>query len=440
MFDGRPEADTAFLYELARDSRTSDLVAYLRRGSSPVVRRRAAEMLGDFAERGFEDDRDVEEVVRALIEAVREDDDDSVRARAIDALYRHGPETLERLVHEMGEFETGVDDGGDEGTDTPPERATTRLLEEWLDADYPEFRMVAATALGRIGGTGSLSALVAATTDPSPRVRARAVQSCGMIGHEGCIGPLRKRLDDPSVRVREKAVRALGAIGSEAALEPLTRVARADEESLRRAAIEELGQFGSLDPVDALIRALADDTAPVQRAAVLSLVELVTDASSDREPTVRDAVATRLSNADTLAVVPQMIDMLDEGRRATVRRNAAWLLGCVADSEDPDDDRRDAVYDCLIDALGDPDDRTARLAAASLVDLESDHLERRLQILVHDESVPEEVTERAETVLDAIGGSLSGEVVTNAVDYTYVRDPSDYTADHGADDATDPEP
>jgi len=432
MADDRSEADTAFLYELARESNTTELVAYLRRGSSPVVRRRAAEMLGDFAAATERTDGDTQEVIRALIQAVQDDDDRSVRARAIDALYRHGPDTLERLVRELGEFDIEDDSG------VTAEQATTRLLEEWLDADYPEFRMVAATALGRLGGKRSLSPLVSATTDSSPRVRARAVQSCGQIGDKRCIGPLRRRLDDDRPRVRKEAVRALGSIGGEAALRSIAPVVQADEESLRRIAIEELGQFGTLEPVDVLVRALVDDTAPVQRAAILSLVQLFIDAPADQRQEVRAAVADRLSDADTLTVVSHVIDMLDESRRTEVRHNAAWLLGRVADVDDPDEDRRETVYDCLIDALGDPDDRTAQLAADSLVELESEKLERRLQILVHDEGVPSDVAERAAAVLDAVGGSLSGEVVTNAVDYTYVRDPSDYTASHDRDDA-DPE-
>ncbi|MFB6102211.1 MAG: HEAT repeat domain-containing protein [Haloplanus sp.] len=421
MVERQPETDTAFLYELARDSKTTELVAYLRRGSTPVVRRRAAEILGDFAENPAPET--TEEIVRALVDAVREDDDDSVRARAIDALYRHGEDTLEHLVREMGGFD--VDDTSD--------RTLSRLLEDWLTAEYPEFRMVAATALGRVGDERSLPALVRATTDEDPRVRARAVQSCGWIGHERCLEPLRERLDDPRHLVREKAVRALGSIGSEAALRSLVPVARDDDESIRRAAVEELGQFGSLDPVVVLVRALKEDTDSVQRAAVLSLVQLFVDAPPERSRRIRDAIAEQLSNADTRSVVPHTIDMVSESQRDVVRRNAVWLLGHVTDA-DTDDDRRDAVYDCLLDALDDGDERTARLAVASLTELGSDELERRLQILIKDADVPEEVAERAETVLDGIGGSLPDEVVTNAVDYTYVRDPADYTRSHREDD------
>jgi len=421
--------DTTFLYELARDSRTTELVAHLRRSSNPVVRRRAAELLGDLSEHPNRDA--TEEAVRALVEAVQNDDDENVRARAIDALYRHGEDSFERLVRELSEAGDGADAAGE--SDAMSERAMARRLEDWLTADLPEFRMVAATALGQVGGDDSLAALVAATTDPDRRVRARAVESCGLIGHERCLEPLRARLDDPTDLVRERAVRALGAIGGEDALRSLVPIARDDDESLRRIAVEELGQFGSLDPVVVLVRALTDDTDAVQRAALLSLVELFVDAPPERTQRVRNAVADQLSSADTRAVVPHAIDMASESRRTAVRHNAVWLLGYVADAE-VDDDQRDAVYDCLIEALGASDDRTARLAVASLTELGSDELERRLQILVDDADTPTDVIDRAEAVLEGIGASLSADVVTNAVDYTYVRDPEDYTRRHRGDD------
>lgn len=413
--------DTTFLYELARDSRTTELVAHLRRSSNPVVRRRAAELLGDLDEHP---DRDAtEEVVRALVEAVRNDNNDSVRARAIDALYRQGEDSFERLVRELSAADA----------DTMSDREMSRRLDDWLTADLPELRMVAATALGRIGDDDSLAALVAATTDSDPRVRARAVESCGLLGHERCLDPLRARLDDPIGLVRERAVRALGEIGSEDALRSLVPIARDGDESLRRIAVEELGQFGSLDPVVVLIRALTDDTDAVQRAALLSLVELFVDAPSERTQHVRDAVAEQIASADTSAVVPHALDMASKSRRTAVRQNAVWLLGHVADA-DIDDDQRDAVYDCLIDAFGASDDRTARLAVDSLVELGSDELERRLRILVDDADAPADVIDRAEAVLEGIGSSPSADVVTNAVDYTYVRDPEDYTKRHRGDD------
>jgi HEAT repeat protein len=418
MIDG-PGRDTAFLYELARESRTSELVAYLKRGNSPLIRRRAAELLGDLADASG-DDAD-EEVVQALIGTVTGDDDDSVRARAIDALFRYGQESLERLVAEMGEFE-----GGEAGG-----RPTARAFEQWLESDYPEFRMVAASALGRIGDPQALPALVAVLTDSNVRVRTRAVRACGRIGDPRCVPALHDRLDDPDRAVRQAAVTALGSIGTREALSALVPVVRVDEEPLRRAAVEELGQFGSLEPVVVLLRAIADDTESVKRAAMFSLIQLFVEAPSGESQQVRETVAEQLSHAETGTVVPHLVDVLTESQRAPVRRNAAWLLGRVSD---PEDEYRDEVYSALIDTLDAPDETTAGLAADSLAELGSDELERRLHVFLETDAATEAAAERAERVLEDIGGDLSREVVTNAVDYTYVREPADYTAQKRADD------
>lgn len=119
MFDDGPERDTAFLYELARESATTELVAHLRRGETPLVRRRAAETLGDLSNDSTHEPED--EVIRALIRAVVEDDDDSVRARAIDALYRYEEGSFDRLVREITGFDAG----------DAPDWATARVLERW---------------------------------------------------------------------------------------------------------------------------------------------------------------------------------------------------------------------------------------------------------------------------------------------------------------------
>jgi HEAT repeat protein len=429
MFGRRPDEDTPFLYQLAREARRSELVAYLKRGSSPVVRRRAAELLGDLADTDAGSGGD-EEVVQALVAAVTEEDDDSVRARAIDALFRYGQDSLERLVDEMGASDTvpGVagSDAGPGRTDSGDDRTVAGTFEAWLDADYPEFRMVAATALGRIGGEEVLPAVVGALTDSNARVRERAVRACGRIGDPRSVPALRERLDDPDRSVRRATIDALGSIGTREALSALVPVVRVDEESLRRAAVEELGQYGTLDPVVVLLRAIEDDTPAVKRAATFSLIRLFVDAPDEERREVRDVVARQLSAADTGAVVPPLIDVLTESGRAPVRRNAAWLLGRVAEG-DPDSDRRDEVYDCLIGTLDAPDETTAEMAADSLARLGSSELERRLHVFAETSEASDDAVERARAVIEQIGGDLSREVVTNAVDYTYVREPADYT-------------
>jgi HEAT repeat protein len=299
---------------------------------------------------------------------------------------------------------------------------TSRTLISWLDAEHPEFRMVAAATLGQIGNERAVRPLLDALTDSSPRVRERAARSCGQLGDRRTVPALIERLDDPELMVRRAAANALGAIGTERALKALVPVARADDKELRRIAVEELGQLGSLEPVVVLLRALTDDSDSVQRTALLSLIQLFVEAPPDQSQEIRDAVADQLERLESEAIVPTLLDVLDESNRLPVRRNGAWLLGRVTGSADT---HRDEVYDCLIDLLSDPDEMTADLAAASLTDLGDEDIERRLLILANNASTSAEVAERAERILDDLGGRR--ELVENSVDYKYVTDPADYT-------------
>jgi HEAT repeat protein len=411
MYDRAPGFDDSFLYELARDNETTELVAHMKHGERPAVRRRAAELLGDFADVSRQVDQ--EEITRELITVVLEADDESVRARAIDSLYRHGREQLERLVTRMADFDASE----------TPDWMTARQLVEWLDAEYPEFRMVAATALGEFGDEHAVSHLVDAFDDLDPRVRERAVEACGSLGDERAIDALAGRLDDREPRVRRAAANALAAISTEQALEALIPAARADDEQVRQIAVSKLGQFGSTKPLVVLVRALEDRSETVRRAAILSLVELVA-ASEESDDKLYRVVTEQLREADSADLIPQLIDILEVSARPLIRRHVVWLLGRVVDPEE-DVDHLETVHGALLDVLD--DEHLGDLAAESLVRLDSEQLEKRLRIFVQGEEGSTEANDRAEEVLEEIGSNGPSEVVRNSVDYTYVREPADYT-------------
>lgn len=403
------DPDNSFLYELARDGRTAELVAHMKRAQRPVVRRRAAEILGDFADVSRPVDRD--EIVRELITVTLEENDDSVRARAIDSLLRHGREPLERLVTTMADFDASE----------TPDWVTSRQLVEWLDDDYPEFRVVAAAALGELGDEHAVSHLVTAFDDLDPRVRERAVRACGAIGDERATGPIADRLDDSDPRVQRAAANALATIGTERALSFLIPAARADDEVVRRLAVSELGRFESVEPLPVLGRALADSDERVRRAAVLSHIELLAG-DVDSTGAVQRAVIDQLRQADSAVLIPQLVDILTESSRTTVRRHVVRVLGRTVD---PESERIEPVHEALLEVLGEAD--LGPLAGASLVRLESEELEHRIRIFTQSEEGSPEAIERAEAVLEEIGTVGPSEVVRNAVDYTYVEEPADYT-------------
>lgn len=409
--DREPEADVLSLYELVRDGRTEPLVRYLEHSESPQTRATAAERLGDFADISRGGDKT--EIVRALITAVLEDDHETVRARAVDSLDRHGPEAVDRLITEMADFDAGQS----------PDWLTSKKLVEWLDSDHVEFQLVAASALGRVGDEHAVPHLVEAFADLDPRVRERAVSACGRIGDPRAVDALAGRLGDSERRVQQAAAAALATIGTTAALERLVPAARADDKRVRYIAVSELSRFGTAKPLSVLVEALEDVSEDVRHAATLSLIELiVADTAADSE--VRRGVTDKMRAVDDAELVPRLLDILADTARVEVRRVVVWLLGRVVDSDAED---VDAVHEALLGYLDAAEEGLADRAESSLAELESEALENRLLTFVRQNEGSGAARARAEALLEEIEIEHVDEELRSSVDYTYVRDPADYT-------------
>ena len=171
-----------------------------------------------------------------------------------------------------------------------------------------------------------------------------------------------------------------------------------------------------------MVRALEDDADAVRRGAVLSLIELLTVGDDELRHTVRE----QFQRADPPELVSQLVEIGTESARPAVWTDVAWLLGYVAD---PDDDAFEPVVETLLSGLDD-EARVSDRAAESLVRLGADAVGSRLQIFVRDGSASETAIERAHAVLDELGVGENSEAVSNAVEYTYVREPADYTDTH----------
>lgn len=374
------------LYRLEREGNVDELAEVLRHSDSDSVRRRAAEIIGDLA---ADRDPDLDEhVVEVLVTASASDDDESVRAAAIEALDRYGPPALERLVTEVTDHTTG------------PAQApgSKRAFLDVVDAEEPELRMAAVTGLGHVGDPSVTPKLVERLDDEAPRVRRRAATACGRIGDPSAVPALRARFGDTDAAVRRTAGEALAEIGGNDALSALRQFATAEHPSLRRNAVDALGRFGGLEAVDVLADALEDDVRRVRRTAMYSLVECVTDAVPHLSHDVRSAVIERLRSAPAGDVVPVLTEILSEGTGVPQRRNAAWLLGRVAA-----DEYRPRALDALFETVLDAPSTTARVAAASLVELEASELESRLLAVVDDESKPTETRSVVVFVLARVG-------------------------------------
>lgn len=367
------------LYQYARDGNAERLRDALG-SDSAAVRRRAAELLGEVG------DVDTQATVDGLLRAATSDEDAEVRGAAVDALDELGQAALEQLLSEL----TGT--SGSEA-----EWVTARKFARALKADRPELRMAAANALGRLDDASGLQHLVEALDDEDSRVRLRACQACGTFADPRSVPALTERLGDDDPRVRRAAANALGNVGTDRALSPLLDLLDHDDESLRRIAAGALGKANNPEPVEPLARALGDESAVVRNAAVYSVIELLSNVPTERSHAVRDRVVSELKSADDATVVEPLVEILTDGQQSRQRRNAAWILGRVAEPDSA------VAVEALADALADEDPQTAQFAATSLKSLGGPIVEDRLLDRLGTEH-PEDARAKAVFVLGQVGG------------------------------------
>ncbi|MWV41945.1 HEAT repeat domain-containing protein [Natrialba sp. INN-245] len=390
------------LFELERNADFEQLTTYLERSSNPDIRRRAAEILGSLAPKADETIEPNNDPVDALITAAQEDDEQKVKAASIDALDQYGQDALEQFIGEI----SGQD------LDSVAQWKKAELLAKGLDADQPELRMAAATGLGRIGEDNVLEALVERLDDPNARVRMRVSRALARIEDPRAIPALARKLHEDQYDVRVEIAYALADIGTQNALRELVDIADDDDETLRRIAVDALGRLGSVEAVEILAEALSDDAEVVRRTAMFSLVQLLSEAPADASHTVREKIVDELEEANEREAVQPLIEILDRSSETAQRRNAAWLLGRIADEEYV----REA-QDALIETLADDDEMTSKFAAMSLALLDGEDLEKRLLELVESDR-DDGMCVKALFVLGKIGGDRSRERLSKFVEQT----------------------
>ncbi|SNR38052.1 HEAT repeat domain-containing protein [Halorubrum vacuolatum] len=366
------------LYQYAREGNVERLRDALG-SDSAAVRKRALELLGELA------DENDQASIDAIMRAAMGDADEQVRGAAVDALDAIGPDAVEQFLAEV----TG-------SKRSEADWVTAERFARALGAERPELRMAAANALGRLGEPSTLPAVVEALSDPDPRVRLRACQACGAFADPRAIPALIERLEDDP-RVRRAAANALGGIATDRALDPLIDLLDDADESIRRIAASALGKANNPRPVEPLARALGDESAIVRNAAVYSVIELLSNVPTKHSHDVRDRVVSELKAADDETVVEPLVEILTQGRQTRQRRNAAWILGRVAE---PDSE---VAVAALADALADDDAQTAQFAATSLRSLGGTTVETELLGRLDSEH-PDDVRAKAVFVLGAIGG------------------------------------
>lgn len=392
----------------------SNLRELLQHGSNPRARVQAANTLGELGRTVRESLR--RSIVDDLITVVLEDQNDEVRAAAIDSLYYINSENMDELVSELTkQFNNG-----------PTPKELTNHFELWLTSSDSEFRIVGAAAMERFGDESILPELEAAFEDSDPRVRARAARAYGQFD-EVSAEPIESLLSDERSLVRQAAAQTLGNIGGSTALEVLVSAMQASDSRLRLVAARQLGQFDQHRSVRVLIQGLTDHSSNVRYRSGVSLLTILsaTDQLDIGEvpATIRDEVdAGELGTvADTVFEIAT--DANDQGIQWELQVYAVWLLGELSSGDDE-------LAQSLIPLLHHEEETVVDLTAAYLKRLEGEQIERELQRLISDSTASAEIRERARTILRRVKRNAAAGIVEQSIEYTYVQTPKDYTIKH----------
>lgn len=376
------------VFEAERTANVDKLVELLQTSESVEVRRHVADTLGEI-------DDPAGTVIDCLIGAALEDPEASVRAVAVDALDEIGAEATEQFLVEMA------------GLDVDPAAATWSRVEAFadtLDAERPEIRMAAASALGRSGDPDGVPPLLDRLGDPDPRVRARIVRACGRLADQRCATPLSDLADDDQAVVRHEVAEALGSLDGDEPRTTLQSLATDSSVSVRRAAVSSLGSFETEKALETLVEALSDPVDTVRRAAVYSVISLLSNAPAERSDALRNAVVDRLSSVADGEILIPLIEILRESQSAQQRRNTAWLLGRITDES-----QAGAAVTALVEALEDDDAIVSQFAATGLTHIGGSVVADALIGLLDDDTASTRAKAMAAFALGDVGGDRAEE-------------------------------
>jgi HEAT repeat protein len=220
------------------------------------------------------------------------------------------------------------------------EAEITRLSTQLRTAD-PEARRDAAMALAHIKDKAVVPVLIGALNDQAPMVRAAVVTALGHLGDSSAVAALVSRLSsDKEVFVRKAAAYALGRLsGNESTIALIAALNDKDPE-VRGAAAVSLGEHPDLMTIAPLSTALSDKSDFVR---------------------ARAAAALGVTGPSAATAVPTLIGLLKSDPDSEVKRHAAAALGSIGDR---------SALPALHLAAHDTDPYLANAARASIIKLE----------------------------------------------------------------------
>jgi HEAT repeat protein len=197
-----------------------------------------------------------------------------------------------------------------------------------------------------------------------------------------------------------------------------------DDLRLRRAIVSELGKTGSLAVFGILLNEIADPESQLRESAIRSAIELIAHADSANSHAVRITVGTHLQQVADQDTVDKLAAVVD-APAPQIRRNAIWVLCRLIDPS-----VHTESLDELIAAIADDDETTAKMTVSKLAKCTDTVVLEKLDEFVETNEIESRVMQRVGYIRDQIETKTADDRLKDAVEYTKVSDPADYTKKH----------
>jgi len=237
----------------------------------------------------------VEDVGRALIEALRDDENPGRRNAAVEALVGCGSAVLPELCAELS----------------------------CPDADV---RKLVVDSIAGIGDPKVSAEMVRVLDDPDANVRAAAADALGVLGGEAALAALRSVAvsSQQDKLIRLSALRALAR--QDSAMTAVELAEALDDSLLRPAAFALLGHQADEQATQALLKGLACAGRSSREAAIEGLLSVLSKRDGDDARELVEAISSAARSSDVL--IEDAILRLEEGQLAT-RLVMVQFLGIV---------------------------------------------------------------------------------------------------------------
>jgi HEAT repeat protein len=195
---------------------------------------------------------------------------DQLRIDIFDALVQHGPTVTELLVEQLQADDPETRAAAVTALGRIRDKRATPHLIRILDTD-PDLTIPVIAALASIGDLAAMDSLFSILGTPDAAVRRAAVSALNALSAPEMAKRVLPLLDDSNPGIREAAVCIAGYFGYPESIEPVFSLCRDIDENVRRAAIEQIAFLDERRAASVLGEALLGDVPSVRAAAAASM-------------------------------------------------------------------------------------------------------------------------------------------------------------------------